>query len=361
LAIEVDLTVRSIIETAANGVFLSTVVLATITVQNYYTQALPKCTINACVLGIAQKADLVLMWVDNVEVSGRSTLDTTTTGGVRFYNSTVEKKFTTVQFSTANNTSLVVQWKGGTCPPSPTLSLRGKARCAPPIPVGPCGAWTLPLRGGSSTAPTLLPLLEGGNASRTGAVAGVSSSGAIPATLSPSGVDARCRHYFCGGDGHRTLSLPHGRELRPAVPHSLVPPSGEGKAPALCSLGLQGGQGGELALRACLARIVRCLQGTCSTSVPGGPRGGGRVRCGLAHPYNVSPLPVTVFTKPLVPRTGSVAEGCGVLSESPTDTILSRGSGQNTYAELPGSHGQPPDVEGRRAKGPLPRDTIAGQ
>ena len=167
--------------------------------------------------------------------------------------------------------------------------------------------------------------------------------------------------FLWWGRAPYSLTLPHGRELRPAVPHSLVPPSGEGKAPALCSLGLQGGQGGELALRACLARIVRCLQGTCSTSVPGGPRGGGRVRCGLAHPYNVSPLPVTVFTKPLVPRTGSVAEGCGVLSESPTDTILSRGSGQNTNAELPGSHGQPPDVEGRRAKGPLPRDTIAGQ
>ena len=44
-----------------------------------------------------------------------------------------------------------------------------------------------------------------------------------------------------------------------------------------------------------------------------------------------------------------------------TNAILSRGSGQNTQAELPGSHGQPPDVEGRRAKGPLPRDTIAGQ
>ena len=162
-----------------------------------------------------------------------STVDKNTTASS--YSSTVEKQYTVF---TANNTSLLfVPRKGGSRPSSPTPSPhQGKARHVPPIPVGPYSAGTLPLRGSSSAAPTPLLLQEGGKVSRTGAVAGASSSGAAPATLPLSGVDARSCHYLCGGDEHRTPSLPHGREVRSAVPHSLVLPSGEEKRQPFAAL-----------------------------------------------------------------------------------------------------------------------------
>ena len=142
------------------------------------------------------------------------------------YSSTVE-----------NNTFFLVPRKGGSRPSSPTPSPhQGKARHVPPIPVGPYSAGTLPLRGSSSAAPTPLLLQGGGKVSRTGAVAGASSSGATPATLPLSGVDARCRYYFCSDDEHRTPSLPLGREERPAVPHSLVLPLQAEKHQLLASL-----------------------------------------------------------------------------------------------------------------------------
>jgi hypothetical protein len=130
----------------------------------------------------------------------------------------------------------VVPRRRGTRLSSPPLPHRREARHVPPIPVGPYSAGTLPLRGSSSAAPTPLLLQEGGKVSRIGAVAGASSSGVALVPLPRSGVDAGCRHYFCDGNEHRTLSLPHGRELRPAAPHSLVLPSGEEKRQPFAAL-----------------------------------------------------------------------------------------------------------------------------
>ena len=232
--------------------------------------------------------------------------------------STVEKATDTSLYSSTvgNNTfSIVGLWKGGSRPSSPTLSpLLGKARHVPPIPVGPYSAGTLPLRGSSSAAPTPLLLQEGGKASRTGAVAGASPSGAAPATLPLSGVDARSCHYCCGGDEHRTLLLPHGRKMSSAVPHCLVLPSGEEKRQpfaALVSKGAKVVSSPTGSVLPALYAAFRALGQQASLEDPGG-----EAVFDVGSPTRTtSPPRRSQFSPgPLSSQTGSVVEGCGVLS-----------------------------------------------
>ena len=230
----------------------------------------------------------------------------------QLYSSTVEKHYS----YTVNNTLfLVVPRKGGSRPPSPTPSPhQGKARHVPPIPVGPYSAGTLPLRGSSSAAPTPLLLQEGGKASRTGAVAGASPSGAAPATLPLSGVDARSCHYFCGEDEHRTLSLPHGRGVRSAVPHCLVLPSGEEKRQpfaALVSKGAKVVSSPPGRVSPALYAAFRALGQQASLEDPGG-----EAVSDVGSPTRTtSPPRRSQFSPgPLSSQTGSVVVGCGVLS-----------------------------------------------
>ena len=150
--------------------------------------------------------------------------------------------------------------------------------------------------------------------SRTGAVAGASPSGAAPATLPLSGVDARSCHYFCGGDEHRTLSLPHGREVRSAVPHCLVLPSGEEKRQpfaALVSKGAKVVSSPTGSVLPALYAAFRALGQQASLEDPGG-----EAVFDVGSPTRTtSPPRRSQFSPgPLSSQTGSVVEGCGVLS-----------------------------------------------
>ena len=150
--------------------------------------------------------------------------------------------------------------------------------------------------------------------SRTGAVAGASSSGAAPATLPLSGVDARSCHYFCGGDEHRTLLLPHGRKMSSAVPHCLVLPSGEEKRQpfaALVSKGAKVVSSPTGSVLPALYAAFRALGQQASLEDPGG-----EAVFDVGSPTRTtSPPRRSQFSPgPLSSQTGSVVEGCGVLS-----------------------------------------------
>ena len=262
---------------------------------------------------VADRGDGIWGNTTDIVVLPCSSYSSTVNNASASYSSTVEKQ-STVSY-TANNTPFLVPRKGGSRPSSPTPSPhQGKARHVPPIPVGPYSAGTLPLRGSSSAAPTPLLLQEGGKVSRTGAVAGASPSGAAPATLPLSGVDARSCHYFCGGDEHRTLSLPHGREVRSAVPHCLVLPSGEEKRQpfaALVSKGAKVVSSPTGSVLPALYAAFRALGQQASLEDPGG-----EAVSDVGSPTRTtSPPRRSQFSPgPLSSQTGSVVEGCGVLS-----------------------------------------------
>ena len=304
--LEVDLTVRLTIGYAASYKLFGGIFIATEAGVNSGTCYDSGATCVASLQLVERPTDPAA-W----KLFYSSTVDKNTTAS--FYSITVKEQCTV---STANNTSLVfVLRKRGSRPSSPTsFPHQGKARRAPPIPAGPCSAGTLPLRGSSSAASTPLLLQGGGKVSRTGAVAGASSSGAAPATLPLSGVDARSCHYFCGGDEHRTLSLPHGREVRSAVPHCLVLPSGEEKRQpfaALVSKGAKVVSSPTGSVLPALYAAFRALGQQASLEDPGG-----EAVFDVGSPTRTtSPPRRSQFSPgPLSSQTGSVVEGCGVLS-----------------------------------------------
>ena len=150
--------------------------------------------------------------------------------------------------------------------------------------------------------------------SRVGAVAGDSSSGATPATLPLSGVDARCRHYFCSGDEHRTPSLPHGCEVRPAVPHSLVFPLGEEKHQLLAALVSKEAKVVSLPSGRALPALFAASRALASQASRKDPRGEAVNDVGLPTSTTSPSCRSQPSPGPLSFQTGSVVEGCGMLS-----------------------------------------------
>jgi hypothetical protein len=139
------------------------------------------------------------------------------------------------------------------------------------------------------------------------------SSWAAPATFPLRGVDAHCRHYVCGGDRHRSLLLPHGREF-PAVSHSLLHPSGEEKRQLYAALVSKEDKVVSLPLGLVSPALLAASRALIQQASLGDPRGEAVHKVG-SPTRATSPFHRSQFSpSPLSSRKGTLAVGCGVLS-----------------------------------------------